>query len=103
MQDISKAGVPECTTSDHQCEDTDVTKLFLSEIRRPPKSLFDVRLISSQDLLELPMPPKQYLLCPWLPEKGLGLVYAPRGVGKTLFGLSVAYAVASGGEFLRWR
>ena len=78
----------------------DLDKLLLPQIA--PKPLFDVRLISSQELLELPMPPKQHLLVPWIPEKGLGLVYAPRGVGKTLFGLSIAYAVASGGVFLRW-
>jgi putative DNA primase/helicase len=31
------------------------------------------------------------------------MVYAERGVGKTYFALCVGYAVASGGEFLRWR
>ena len=31
------------------------------------------------------------------------MVYAPRGIGKTFFGLNVAYAVASGGAFLCWK
>ena len=31
------------------------------------------------------------------------MVYAPRGIGKTFFGLNVAYAVASGGSFLCWK
>lgn len=31
------------------------------------------------------------------------MVYAKRGVGKTHFCLSLAYTVASGGEFLKWR
>jgi putative DNA primase/helicase len=96
----TEAGMP--VSNNRQGVDAGLTKLF-SPLLRAPKPLFDVRLISSRELLELPMPPKQHLLVPWIPEKGLGLVYAPRGVGKTLFGLSIAYAVASGGEFLRWR
>lgn len=43
------------------------------------------------------------MLAPWLPDKGLAMVFAPRGVGKTWFALSVAHAVATGGAFLRWR
>jgi RecA-family ATPase len=31
------------------------------------------------------------------------MVYAPRGIGKTFFALNVAYAVATGGEFLGWK
>ncbi|MCP5389166.1 MAG: AAA family ATPase [Novosphingobium sp.] len=48
-------------------------------------------------------PPREQLLPPWLPVKGLAMVFAPRGVGKTFFSLNVAYAVASGGSFLKWR
>jgi hypothetical protein len=48
-------------------------------------------------------PPRETLLSPWLPEKGLAMVFAPRGVGKTHFALNVAYAVASGGTYLRWK
>jgi putative DNA primase/helicase len=49
------------------------------------------------------LPPRRTLLAPWLPEKGAAMVYAPRGLGKTFFALSVAYAVASGATLLRWR
>src|SRR5260370_9984588 len=103
MSDVFKAesgGTP--ISNNYQCASPDFPNLLFSQIKRPGRSLFEIRLISSQELLELPMTPRQYLLMPWLPEKGLGLVYAPRGVGKTLFGLSVAYAVASGVEFLRF-
>lgn len=31
------------------------------------------------------------------------MIYAPRGVGKTWIALSIAHAIASGGEFLCWR
>ena len=43
------------------------------------------------------------MLTPWLPDKGLTMIFAPRGVGKTWKALGVAHAVASGGEFLCWR
>ncbi len=51
----------------------------------------------------MPLPPRANLLPPLLPEKGIGMVYAPRGVGKTHFAIGAAYAVACGGSFLRWR
>src|SRR5262249_19317616 len=42
------------------------------------------------------------LLDPILPSQGLCLLYAKRGVGKTHVALHIAYAVATGGTFLRW-
>ena len=43
------------------------------------------------------------LLHPILPERGLAMMYAPRGLGKSWLGLSIGLAVASGGNLLRWR
>jgi putative DNA primase/helicase len=42
------------------------------------------------------------LLSPILPEKSLSMLYAPRGIGKTLLALSIGLAVASGSNLLRW-
>ena len=42
------------------------------------------------------------LLDPILPERSLAMLYAPRGVGKTLLSLSIGLAVASGSPLLRW-
>lgn len=42
--------------------------------------------------------PERKLILPWLPEGGLAMVFAPRGLGKTFFGISLAVAVASGAE-----
>src|SRR6267378_5853453 len=42
------------------------------------------------------------LLDPILPEQGLVMLYAYRGIGKTYIALGVAAAVSSGGPFLRW-
>ena len=43
------------------------------------------------------------MLDPWLPVQGLVMIHAPRGIGKTFVGIGVAVAVASGGDFLRWK
>jgi putative DNA primase/helicase len=42
------------------------------------------------------------LIDPILPEQGLALLYAYRGIGKTFLALGIAGAVASGSRFLRW-
>jgi putative DNA primase/helicase len=49
------------------------------------------------------LPPREMLLDPILPERSLAMLYAPRGVGKTLLSLSIGLAVASGSPLLRWR
>lgn len=59
--------------------------------------------IGLEELLSRQFPPKEMLLAPWLPFKGIAMVFAPRGIGKTHFALGVAYAVASGGTYLNWR
>lgn len=63
-----------------------------------------LKMVGLGDFLALDIPPRENLLAPWLPRQGLGMIYAPRGVGKTFVALHVAYAVASGGElFGRWQ
>ncbi len=54
-------------------------------------------------LLEFEYPPRELLLDPWLPARSLSMIHGPRGVGKTYLTLSIALAVASGGEFLGWK
>ena len=56
-----------------------------------------------RELLTANFPPRSLMLAPWLPDKGLAMIFAPRGVGKTWIALSIAHAIASGSEFLRWR
>lgn len=53
--------------------------------------------------LSMPIPERGYLLSPVLPVQGIGIMYAPRGIGKTFAALSVAVAVASGGAVFNWR
>jgi hypothetical protein len=54
------------------------------------------------DFLNLHIPPREMLLHPILPERGLAMLLCARGIGKTLLGLSMGLAVASGGPLLRW-
>jgi putative DNA primase/helicase len=55
-----------------------------------------------QDFISLNIPVREMLLHPILPEKSLSMLYAPRGIGKTLLALSIGLAVASGSTVLRW-
>jgi putative DNA primase/helicase len=58
--------------------------------------------IGLEDFLTRPFPIREMVCAPWLPVSGLAMLYAPRGVGKTHVALALAYAVASGGRFLKW-
>jgi putative DNA primase/helicase len=66
----------------------------------PPPRLKPIDL---QELFALDIKPREMVLDPILPEKGLVMIYAARGTGKTHFANSIAYAVATGGKFLRWQ
>ena len=58
--------------------------------------------VGFNDFLSLDIPAREMLLNPILPERSLAMLYAPRGVGKTLLSLSIGLAVASGAPLLRW-
>ena len=60
-------------------------------------------VLSLEELLKWPTPPRQNILSPWLAEQGLCMIYAARGLGKTWAALMIAYAVSSGGHFLTWK
>jgi len=62
-----------------------------------------LKVLDGVELLSAQFPPRTLMLSPWLPEKGLAMLYAPRGVGKTWIALGIAHAIAGGSEFLRWR
>jgi RecA-family ATPase len=60
----------------------------------------NIQPLVAAEFLKLELPPRHKILAPWLPEKGLVMIYSPRGVGKTLLGMSSAYAIAVGAGFL---
>jgi putative DNA primase/helicase len=61
-----------------------------------------LRAVNAFEFLKFEFPPLEPMLSPWLNTQGLTMIHAPRGVGKTLVGIGIAVAVASGGTFLRW-
>lgn len=48
------------------------------------------------DVVSMDVSPVEYVLHPILPVKGIGMLYAMRGAGKTFFSLEVAYCIALG-------
>jgi len=56
-----------------------------------------------ETFLELKIPPRQWLAEGLIAERGLAMVHAKRGVGKTHFVLGLACAIAAGKPFLRYR
>lgn len=65
----------------------------------PPARLVAVWL---SEFLGMELPPREYLLSPFLPRQGLVMIHAPRGLGKTHVSIGIAVAVASGTTFLKW-
>lgn len=61
-----------------------------------------IKAVSLSEFLKLDLPPRENILNPWLPKAGLCMVFARRGVGKTLFALEVTMAVAYGTNFLKF-
>lgn len=61
------------------------------------------RCLNIAELITRDYPPREMILAPVLAVQSLSMIFAMRGVGKTFFALSCAYAVASGGGvFGRW-
>lgn len=59
--------------------------------------------LKAGEFLVMKIPERKKVLDPWLPERGVTMIYAERGVGKTYFSLEVAVAIATGEEFLGWQ
>jgi hypothetical protein len=59
-----------------------------------------LKVLNFHEFLALELPVRGNVLFPVLPQQGLVMLYAPRGVGKTWASLSMAWAAASGGKAL---
>jgi putative DNA primase/helicase len=69
----------------------------------PPSRQPRLRPLSLAELFELDIKPREQILDPIIPEKGLVMLYAARGTGKTHVALGIAFAAATGTAFLNWR
>lgn len=82
-------------------EDLNEDHGFEPDVEEPASLELDT--ICAREFARLELPPRATILEPILPERGLAMLFAGRGIGKTHVALGIAYAVSIGGEFLRWR
>lgn len=61
-----------------------------------------LKSIEANLFVQLKVPPRRYIINPFLPERGLAEIYARSGVGKTTFALTLATAIALGEDFQKW-
>ncbi len=61
-----------------------------------------LRPLSVAEFLQLELPPREVIVEPFLPRKGLMLLHAYRGVGKTHLSLAIGYCAATSGQLLGW-
>jgi hypothetical protein len=65
-------------------------------------SLLDIQALTLSEMLALELPLREDILSPILQTQSLNMIFAKRGVGKTHIALAIAYAIAGGGQFLKW-
>ncbi len=70
-------------------------------IRSNPE-LDAIKSISYDEMMASKPSPLEHILFPWLPVQGIAFIFAATGVGKTLFTMNIAYAIANGGNFLKY-
>jgi len=66
----------------------------------PKPPAFSDAILDYTALLKANIPERKKILS-WLSEGALSMVCAPRGLGKTFFGLSMAHCITSGIKFMR--
>ena len=76
------------------------SKQRLFSLDELPPAIAPPQPISLSDFVSMDFPERTNLLSPWLPERGLSMVYAKAGIGKTWFVLGVAVAITNGTNFL---
>ncbi|MEG2173367.1 MAG: AAA family ATPase [Desulfovibrionaceae bacterium] len=87
----------------HQWRGFEAVLTCIEEAKAPHNTMKTaLRVLDLEEMLTIEMPPREYVVHPVIPEQGLCLLYAARGVGKTHIALSIAYAVASGDKVLKW-
>jgi RecA-family ATPase len=60
-------------------------------------------IMTVKDFMEYKMKPMELILDPILISSSLSIIFSEKGVGKTFFCLEMAYAIASGNNFLQYK
>jgi len=87
----------------------DASRCGVAPIRNATVQQFDVLDIVTPITLDVSallarnFTPRTMLLSPVLTSQSLTMVYGPRGIAKTHVAVGIAWALASGGEFLGWK
>lgn len=61
------------------------------------------KILNLKNFMRLNLPKPEMLLDPIIHAKSLTMLHAYRGVGKSFFAMSLAYAIATGSKFLCWK
>ncbi len=61
-----------------------------------------LKCLDIEELLTLEIPPRGHILYPVIPEQGLAMLFAARGIGKTWTSLTIAIVVATGTSIFQW-
>ena len=91
------------THTDITATDITATDIMPTDIMQSAGLGRRLRSLDLAELFALDIKPRGMVLEPIIPEKGLVMLYATRGTGKTHVALGIAYAVATGSAFLKWR
>src|SRR5262245_49426910 len=78
----------------------DKKKNNIEEIR--PIDMANYNSLPLEEMMKEKPPAIEYVFYPCMPTQGICWVYAATGMGKTMFTLNLAYAIASGGKFLNY-
>ena len=71
-------------------------------VKATPKTAPPLIATDVYDLIAADLKDPEPIISPLIFEADLMMIYGWRGVGKTWFSLGLAYAIASGGQFLTW-
>lgn len=78
--------------------DIGITRPLSSLIRR----LEPLVALDAHELANIKFKEREVFMDPWLHSQDICMVFAARGIGKTHFALSIAFAAATGGSFVKW-
>ena len=81
-------------------------KSLMAGANNPPQVVrrLEPYLMSASDLIKADIPPKEFLVSTFMPKASFGMVFAPRGLGKSWFAMGLARAIAVGHDtFLGWK
>lgn len=71
-----------------------------------PAALVDqilpLQALDAHELALMQFKVREVILDPWLHSQDLCMIFSARGIGKTHFGLTIAYAISTAGKFGKW-